>query len=104
MAPQVDPDAEKRAATMRELQVSNLFLADELFDAHLSKEGVLHSIIAPKMLAYAEEHNILLHGFKNRPRNSGHWNEAGHAAAGQLVAQELIARSNVLRAADRKLP
>jgi hypothetical protein len=103
MAPQVDPDAEKRAATMHELQLSNLFLADELFDRYLSKEGVLHSIIAPKMLAYAEEHNVLLHGFKNRPRNSGHWNEVGHEAAGRLLAQELIARSNVLRAADRKL-
>ncbi len=103
MAPQVDPDAEKRAATMRELQLSDLFLADELFDRYLSKEGVLHSILAPRMLAYAEEHKVLLHGFKHRPRNSGHWNEVGHEAAGRLLAQELIAHSNTLRAADGKL-
>ena len=32
-----------------------------------------------------------LHGFKNLPMGFGHWNEAGHAAAGHLIAQKLCA-------------
>jgi hypothetical protein len=98
MAPQVDPDAQERAATMRELGIGDLFLADTLLAHFLSNEGILHATPAPEMLTYAEEHHVPLHGFKHRPRNSGHWNEIGHQVAGHLIAQELFARSVALRA------
>jgi hypothetical protein len=97
MAPQVDPDAGKRTAMMRDLGIDDLFLADKSFADFATQEEIMHAMLAPKMLAFAEENRVVLHGFKNGPRNKGHWNEMGHQVAGRLIAQELFDCSAVIR-------
>jgi hypothetical protein len=100
MAPQVDPDPEERTRTMRKLGIDDLFIADKSFADFATRAGIMHAILAPKMLAYAEQNHTVLHGFKHRPRNSGHWNEVGHQVVGQLMAQELLDCSAVIRRID----
>jgi hypothetical protein len=96
MAPQCDPDPRKRDAVRQALGIDDLFLADRSFGAFANREGIRHALLAPGMLAVAEKNNAVLHGFPDHPRNSGHWNESGHEAAGQLLAQRLFDCSRVI--------
>jgi hypothetical protein len=98
MPPQVDPDPQSRAATRAALG-GELFHADRLFDEFANREHILHEMLAPKMLEFSSAHGVVLHGFPNRRRNSGHWNEAGHSVVGDLIAEELLRCSKVLHAA-----
>ena len=38
---------------------------------------------------HAERNNVYLHGFTNASLGSGHWNEAGHSAAAELMGTRL---------------
>jgi hypothetical protein len=98
MAPQVDPDPAKRAAVMHSLGTDDLFIGDKLFAGFAESEGIKHAMLAPALMEYAEEHHVVLHGFIHRPRNSGHWNEIGHQAAGRIIAARLFHCSDVIRA------
>jgi hypothetical protein len=98
MAPQVDPDSANRAALLRTLGIEDLFIGDKLFAGFADREGIKHAMLAPAMLEYAQEHRAVLHGFPHRPRNTGHWNEIGHRAAGGIIAARLFACSDVIRA------
>jgi hypothetical protein len=98
MAPQVDPDPARRAAVMRTLGIDDLFVGDKLFAGFADREGIKHAMVAPAMLEYAQAHRAVLHGFAHRPRNSGHWNEIGHQAAGGIIAARLLGCSDVIRA------
>jgi hypothetical protein len=90
MAPQCDPDPRNRDTMRHSLGIDDLFLADRAFGAFATRQGIKHALLAPGMLAVAEKKNAVLHGFPNHPRNSGHWNESGHEAAGQLLAERLF--------------
>ena len=96
MPEQVDPEAANRSAFEHRLGISDVFLADRLMAQFAERQGIRHAALAPKMLAFSEAHNMVLHGFSNTPRNSGHWNELGHRVAGKLIAQELFNCSAVL--------
>lgn len=41
------------------------------------------------MQEIARKDHVFFHGFPNTQEGTGHWNEAGHATAGKLIAQEL---------------
>jgi len=43
----------------------------------------------PTLAQYAEEGKIYLHGFANTSMGSGHWNEAGHSAAAEIIGTQL---------------
>ena len=90
MSPQVDPDASRREATQRALQVDNLYLADRAFGEFATRERIHHVLTAADLLVVAEREKRALHGFPNRPPNSGHWNEFGHETAGALIARRLF--------------
>ena len=45
--------------------------------------------LAPAFQNYADEHHVYLHGFANTKLGTGHWNEAGHRLAGELIASHL---------------
>jgi hypothetical protein len=98
MAPQVDPDPKRREAQERALGIDDLFVADRLFADFARHEGILHAMLAPRMLAYAEKNGVVLHGFPHRPRNTGHWNIMGHRVAGDLMAEVLLNCSPTIRA------
>ena len=96
MPPQTDPEPERRAQFQRHVGLDDLFLADRIFANFAQREGILHGTLAPEMLAFAERNHVVLHGFSNTPRNSGHWNETGHRIAGQLIAKQLFDCSAVI--------
>jgi hypothetical protein len=57
-------------------------------DLGIDMEGIPVITLAPDLQAYAEQNNVLLHGF-DRYLGSGHWNAAGHRIAGELLARKL---------------
>ncbi len=85
---QVYPDRELREAFMRRIEGDDLFYPDKRIEALGEREGFRVVTLAPQMQAYAEEHNVVLHGFGNT-LGSGHWNASGHHLAGELIAAEL---------------
>jgi hypothetical protein len=88
---QVWPDTVMREKFQKRLGVSDLFYPDRRIAALGEREGFAVLNLAPQLQRYAEEHHVFLHGFNNMPMGFGHWNEAGHAAAGHLIAQKLCA-------------
>jgi hypothetical protein len=52
------------------------------------REGFAVINLAPDLQTYAERNQVFLHGF-GREIGNGHWNERGHAVAGELLAQKL---------------
>ena len=92
MAPQIDPDPAQRALTAQTLgeRVDDLLLGDKMFARIAGRDGILYDALAPEMMSFAERNKVILHGFPHHPRNTGHWNEAGHALAGRLMAQRLL--------------
>jgi hypothetical protein len=88
---QVWPDAAMREKFQKRLGVSDLFYPDRRIAALGQRDGFAVLTLAQPLQQYAEEHHVFLHGFKNGPMGFGHWNEAGHAAAGHQIAQKLCA-------------
>jgi len=88
---QVWPDSAMREKFQKRLGVSDLFYPDRRIAALGQRDGFAVLTLAQPLQQYAEEHHVFLHGFKNGPMGFGHWNEAGHAAAGHQIAQKLCA-------------
>jgi hypothetical protein len=92
---QVWPNPAMREKFQKRLGVSDLFYPDRRIAALGDRVGFAVLNVAQPLQHYAEEHREFLHGFKNTPMGFGHWNEAGHAAAGHLIAQKLCAMITV---------
>ncbi|HLH78128.1 MAG TPA: SGNH/GDSL hydrolase family protein [Candidatus Binataceae bacterium] len=86
---QVYPDAAVRAAYMQRMGVANLFYPEQRLAALGQREGFEVLNLAPAMQQYADHSHTFLHGFSNTKMGFGHWNEAGHRLAAQLIAQRL---------------
>jgi hypothetical protein len=93
--PQVEPDPQERARFQQHLGVDTLFRSDQLLGDFADRAGIRHKALAPELARVAAERNIVLHGFKGMPRNTGHLNETGHLAVGQLIARTLRQNSPV---------
>jgi hypothetical protein len=88
---QVFPDRDKREEMMRDLNIANVFYPDERIQALGERENFEVLSLAAPFQRYADQRHVFLHGFANTARGSGHWNEAGHALAGNLIARRLCA-------------
>ena len=91
---QVYPDLSAREAFARRLGVADLFYAERRFKTLGEREGFPVLNLAPDLQSYADRNKVFLHGFGPQLGN-GHWNEKGHAVAGEMLAQklcELLAR------------
>lgn len=88
---QVHPDGARREAFRAALGVDSLFYADRRIAGFAKAEGIAAITLAPRLREYAEAGGVLLHGFDNTVPGFGHWNSAGHAAAGAIIAEELCA-------------
>lgn len=86
---QVWPDPAVRANYMRRLGVSDLNYPDQRIEALGTHDGFPVLALAPPLSAYADQHRVFLHGFKNTHMGEGHWNELGHRLAGELIAKKL---------------
>lgn len=89
---QVDPDPGVRAAFMRALGIDDLFYPDRRIRKAGARGGFLAENLAPRMQTYAERTGEYLHGFENSGFGSGHWNEAGHRLAGDLMAESICSK------------
>lgn len=88
---QVHPDRATRDAFATKLGVPDLFYPERRL-LELGQTEDIHVIaLAPDLQRHAEAENIYLHGFANTALGSGHWNEAGHSAAADLLATQLCA-------------
>jgi hypothetical protein len=85
---QVHPSPASRQDFMRRLRIDDLFYPDRRVQSFCEREGIPVLNLAPSLQAYAEQHNIFLHGFGENIGN-GHWNPSGHRLAGELIAQRL---------------
>jgi hypothetical protein len=85
---QVYPEASARNAFAQKLGVEDLFYPERRFGALGAREGFPVLTLAPEMQRRADERRVFLHGF-GRELGNGHWNEEGHALAGELVANWL---------------
>ena len=85
---QVHPDPAVRARFMEAMAVKDLFYPDLRIKALGERHGFPVLNLAPPFQAYAERHNVFLHGFDPNP-GGGHWNKEGHRLAGTMIAEEL---------------
>jgi hypothetical protein len=88
----VFPDAQLRARYAASLGVKSLFYPEERLEALGRQDGFEVVALAPAMQKVADEKHEFLHGFPNTKPGFGHWNEAGHALAADLIARDLCAR------------
>uniref|UniRef100_A0A7C3Z2Q0 SGNH/GDSL hydrolase family protein n=1 Tax=Desulfobacca acetoxidans TaxID=60893 RepID=A0A7C3Z2Q0_9BACT len=85
---QVHPDSAVRAGYARQLGVPDLFYPDRRVEQFCRQHGIPVLLLAPAFQAYATEHQVFLHGFRGN-LGSGHWNQAGHRLAGEMLAKWL---------------
>lgn len=90
---QAHPDSGLRREYLRRFRLPSLYYPDNRLIDYANKNGIPVLSLARPLLAYAEEKNVLLHGFKNLTPGFGHWNEEGHKVAGELLAQEICRRA-----------
>jgi len=88
----VFPDAQLRARYAASLGVKSLFYPEERLEALGRHDGFEVLALAPAMQRAADEKHVFLHGFANTKPGFGHWNEAGHALAADLIARDLCGR------------
>jgi hypothetical protein len=86
---QVWPDPRVRVKFEKRLGVENLFYPDQRIAALGGRENFQVLTLAQPMQAYAEAHQVMLHGFSNTPKGFGHWNAIGHKQAGKLITAKL---------------
>jgi len=87
-ADQVHPDPVVRQAFMNRVGIQNLFYPDLRIKALGEKERFPVVNLAQDFQAYAEQHQVFLHGF-GTAIGRGHWNSEGHRLAGKTIAQKL---------------
>jgi len=86
---QVYPDKDVTANFKKQMKISNLFYPDDRLERFAKKNRINVLKLAPRMQAFAQENNVFLHGFNNTVMGKGHWNEAGHKLAAQLISRDI---------------
>jgi hypothetical protein len=85
---QVNPEREVRGNFMRELGVGDLYYPERRLSEFGSTEGIPVLNLAPSMAQQAEQQQVYFHSDRDS-LGVGHWNRAGHRAAGTLIANWL---------------
>lgn len=87
---QVTPLREKKESFLRQLGAKDLYYPERRLAEFGKREGIPVLNLAPAMAKQAEEHQVYFHAHHDS-LGIGHWNEAGHQAAGELIAPWLAA-------------
>lgn len=90
----VHPDPDVRERFKKELAVPNLFYPEKRIGALGKQQGFPVLALAPLLQKRATRQQIFFHGFLNTQFGAGHWNEDGHRAAGEILAQTLCEKFN----------
>ena len=83
---QVDLDPKQRSTYAQDLGAPDLLYPERRIKSLGDREGIPVLTLAQPFAAYAEQHKVFLHGFKN---GGGHWNAEGHHLAGKLIAEKI---------------
>jgi hypothetical protein len=75
---------------MDRLGVEDLGDADRRIARSCAQHGIPCLTLAPPFLEAAERTSVYLHGFGNAIWGVGHWNEAGHQLAANLIAERIV--------------
>lgn len=95
---QVDPDVKRFSEVADRHGLADFFYADDRLHAYATQSGIEVVSLARPLAEYARRNNVFLHGFPANTRRlglnmnvlgSGHWNERGHQAAGEMIARYL---------------
>ena len=86
---QVHPDKAAREAFARRLGVEDLSYPERRLMQFGERTNTRVISLVPDLQRYAERSHVYLHGFSNTSLGSGHWNEAGHAAAADIIGARL---------------
>ena len=95
---QVHPDPAARRAYAQQLNVPDLDHPDRRVAAALERHDIAHVVLTPALRDEAQRSGVCLHGFANAEPCGGHWNAAGHRAAGVRIADALCERFAAQRA------
>ena len=87
---QVTPLRERKANFLRQLGAKDLYYPERRLAELGKQEGIPVLNLAPAMAEQAEKHQVYFHAYHDS-LGIGHWNEAGHQAAGELIAPWLAA-------------
>ena len=85
----VYPDAGMRERYEKSLGVTSLFYPEQRLERLGAQAHFEVVALAPEMQKRADAGRVYYHGFSNTRPGFGHWNEAGHAAAADLIAARL---------------
>ncbi|MDA0260987.1 MAG: SGNH/GDSL hydrolase family protein [Proteobacteria bacterium] len=97
---QIYPNPEIRAELAQENGLTDLSYPDRRLTGFSALLGVPVIGLAAPLRAYAERHNVLLHG--SAEFAGGHWNGRGHEIAGREIARRLCAAYGTEKPARRK--
>lgn len=84
-AVQVSPQKADTEAEAASLGVKDLLYPERRIRSFGEANDIPVLNLAPELQQYAQNHNVYLHGF-GKTQGTGHWNQAGHRVAGELVA------------------
>ncbi len=90
---QVHPDASRVEALCRKLEVADLDAPDRRIVEMGRNDGFEVLNLAPEFRRLARANQTYFHGFAPH-LGQGHWNEAGHKLAGELIARWLCERAD----------
>lgn len=82
---QVNPDATARSNLLQQAGLKDFFYAEWRIKALGERENFPVLNLAPILQAYAEAHQVFLHGF-GETLGTGHWNQIGHQQAGEIIS------------------
>jgi hypothetical protein len=83
---QVNLDPLQRSTYAQGLGAPDLLYPERRIKSLGDRERIPVLTLAQPLAAYAEQHKVFLHGFKN---GGGHWNAEGHHLAGKLIAEKI---------------
>jgi hypothetical protein len=86
---QVHPDPKVRADAERQSGIHDWFYPERRIADIGSRYGFPVLTLAETMQATAMREQVFFHGFPNTTMGTGHWNERGHAFAGEALARFL---------------
>ncbi len=98
---QVTPLREQRQKFLAQLGAKDLYYPERRVAALGEREGIPVLNLAPDMAKQAEERQVFFHAAGDS-LGTGHWNEAGHQAAAELIASWLAREWPTLRGSPSK--
>jgi lysophospholipase L1-like esterase len=87
---QVHPDPAVRAEFANRLGVKELTYPDKRIARFCDDHNIAVLTLAPLFVEYAQANNVYLHGFDNAQMGRGHWNQAGHRLAADLITKKIL--------------